>query len=177
MGDQGAFVWHCAPKSQPTSSFMNSPRSSSIGVKIARFPLYRLTGSNRDCRAPGSQQGACPRQVALQSRASGKGSKPLPASGLTPERDCFQQVAHAIVEDKDGKPAKILAVSYEAAIDQLFKRMRSSSSPQRSLRRTRECSKITDPASARGLVRRAVLQISDRGLCRRSMMRRVAHRG
>jgi hypothetical protein len=50
-------------------------------------------------------------------------------------------------------------------------------SPQRSLRRTRECSKITDPASARGLVRRAVLQISDRGLCRLSVMRRVAHRG
>jgi len=49
--------------------------------------------------------------------------------------------------------------------------------PQRSLRRTRECSKISDPASARGLVRRAVLQISDRGLCRRSVMRRVAHRG
>jgi Cupin domain len=33
----------------------------------------------------------------------------------------------------------------------------SEGGPRRSLRRTRECSKITDPASARGRVRRAVL--------------------
>ena len=32
------------------------------------------------------------------------------------------------VEEPKPKPAKIRAVSYEAAIDQLFKRMRSSSS-------------------------------------------------
>jgi hypothetical protein len=35
------------------------------------------------------------------------------------------------VEEPKPKPAKIRAVSYEAAIDQLFKRMRSSSSPYR----------------------------------------------
>ena len=33
------------------------------------------------------------------------------------------------VEEPKPKPAKIRAVSYEAAIDQLFKRMRSSSWP------------------------------------------------
>ena len=45
-----------------------------------------------------------------------------------PVRRGREMIDRLAVEEPKPKPAKIRAVSYEAAIDQLFKRMRSSSS-------------------------------------------------
>ena len=55
-----------------------------------------------------------------------------PYTCMLPEHKPVQRGREMIdllaVEEPKPKPAKIRAVSYEAAIDQLFKRMRSSSS-------------------------------------------------
>jgi hypothetical protein len=52
------------------------------------------------------------------------------------------------VEEPKPKPAKIRAVSYEAAIDQLFKRMRSSSSARGQCAQKAGTQRKTSPATA-----------------------------
>ena len=55
-------------------------------------------------------------------------AEPLHLHEHKPVRRGREMIDLLAVEEPKPKPAKIRAVSYEAAIDQLFKRMRSSSS-------------------------------------------------
>ena len=65
----------------------------------------------------------------LVQQLKGRKTKRSGGGEHKPVRRGREMIDLLAVEEPKPKPAKIPAVSYEAAIDQLFKRMRSSSWP------------------------------------------------